>query len=95
MAHRGCEVCKKDIDPERAAALPTTRLCIDCARLIAKYGGEFKAVVNQDKTSKEGSMKKNFGGVTTRLRRNKDGIQKLRDDFERGLLGDHTTGNSN
>ena len=37
---RNCEICKKPIDPERADAIPDTRLCTEHARQIERFGGE-------------------------------------------------------
>jgi Prokaryotic dksA/traR C4-type zinc finger len=80
---RGCEICGKMIEPERAKALPATRLCIEHGREIQKYGGEFQVTSRHIRTSKEGSLKKNFGGVDVEQRRNRDAIEKLREEFER------------
>jgi hypothetical protein len=44
---RLCEVCKKVIDPERAAGSPDTRLCKEHAVEIEKYGGEYKMQATQ------------------------------------------------
>ena len=43
---RHCEICKQEIDPERLEFVPDTRLCVTHARLIEKYGGEFKISVS-------------------------------------------------
>ena len=80
---RHCEICKQPIDAERAEAIRQTRLCTEHAREIQKYGGEFVMSSTQEKTSKEGSLKKNYGGISTRLRRNERAISQLKDDFER------------
>jgi hypothetical protein len=47
-----------------------------------QFGGEFKAFAAQEVTSKQGSLKKNYGGVETYRRRNKIAIQKLREAYE-------------
>ena len=81
-AVRFCDICHEAIDPERAEALPATRLCTKHAHEIDKLGGEFKVSISHDKTSKPGSLKKNFGGVTPRSRRNHDAMRKLREKFD-------------
>lgn len=81
-ANRHCEICKAIIDPERAEVIPETKLCTEHAREIGKFGGEFTTRISHDKTSKAGSLKKNFGGVTTRKQRNVEAIRKLREQFE-------------
>ncbi len=63
---RLCERCKGPIEPERAEVLPDTRLCLACYK---QAGGEFDLVVEHERTSKTGSLKKNYGGVTVRKRR--------------------------
>jgi hypothetical protein len=80
---RPCEICGVTIDPERAADHPKTRLCEGHAKQIVKYGGEFIASGSVERTSKPGSMKKNYGGVSVSLRRNQQAIDKLKDDFDR------------
>lgn len=42
MALRFCEVCKQEIENERAEHLPETRLCVEHARQIQDFGGEFR-----------------------------------------------------
>jgi hypothetical protein len=76
---RPCEICGGMIDPERVEILPETRLCTDHARQIEKYGGEFKVTSHLERTSKEGSLKRNYGGVTTSKTRNHEALRKLRD----------------
>jgi len=78
---RYCEICKQPIDAERAESMPTTRLCQVHAAEIQKYGGEFKVTASQERTSKEGSLKINYGSVTTKATRNQEGIDRLRDDY--------------
>jgi hypothetical protein len=82
MAFRGCEICKQPIEAERAEADPMTRLCVKHAREIAKFGGEFRTVISEDVTSKQGSLKKNVGGVTTNRVRNTEAVLKLREAYE-------------
>lgn len=79
---RPCEVCMKPIEPERMEAVPETRLCREHGERIEKYGGEFSTTFTWDKTSKEGGMKKNFAGVSTKKRRNREAMEKLKDEFE-------------
>jgi hypothetical protein len=77
---RYCEVCRRIIDPERAEALPETRLCIDHAREIAKYGGEFTLNATSETISKQGSLKKNYGGINVSKSRNQQAIERLIED---------------
>ena len=63
----------------RIEVLPDTHLCTQHAREIEKFGGEFKLHSHQDWTSKAGSLKKNFGGVSTRKMRNHEAMRKLRE----------------
>jgi hypothetical protein len=72
----------KPIEIERIEAIPQTRLCLKHAEAIRKHGGEFILTTTHDKTSKQGSLKKNFGGVTGRLRRNQKGIERLKDEHD-------------
>lgn len=81
MAFRGCEICKQPIENERAECLPMTRLCIKHAQEIGKFGGEFRLSVVDEVTSKQGSLKKNYGGVTITQHRNDLAIHKLRDAY--------------
>jgi hypothetical protein len=82
MAFRGCEICKQAIEAERAEVDPLTRLCAAHAKEIAKFGGEFKTVSREDVTSKQGSLKKNIGGVTTERVRNQEAVRRLREAYE-------------
>jgi len=75
---RPCEICMKPIEPERLEAVSDTRLCNEHARLIEKYGGEFIRVSSQERTSKAGSLKRNYGGVTPKKTRNEKGLAQLR-----------------
>ena len=79
---RQCEICQAPIDPERIEVLPETRLCTEHARKIGKYGGEFKVTMSQERLSKPGSLKRNYGGVSTSKTRNHDAIEKLRTDYQ-------------
>lgn len=81
---RHCEICKQPIDADRAEAIRQTRLCTEHAQEILKFGGEFIMSSTQEKTSKEGSLKKNYGGISTRLSRNEQAVAKLKDDYDRG-----------
>jgi hypothetical protein len=76
---RFCEVCKQPIDQERADALPDSVLCQEHSRQIAEFGGEFITVSKQERTSKPGSLKLNYGGITTQKRRNARALAKLKD----------------
>jgi hypothetical protein len=80
-----CEVCKQPIEPERAEGFPNTRLCGEHARKIQKYGGEFVVRAAQERTSKAGSLKLNYGGISTSQTRNQEAVRRLREDFESGV----------
>ncbi len=80
---RRCIVCKRDIESERAEGMPATRLCTEHGREIEKYGGEFTLSASQERTSKAGSLKLNYGGITTTSTRNEKAIGRLLDDYER------------
>jgi hypothetical protein len=54
------------IPPERAEALPETRLCMACSREV---GGDFVITVVPENLAKSGSLKKNYGGLTIRKTR--------------------------
>jgi hypothetical protein len=87
MGFRGCEICKQQIDAERVANLPNTRLCKQHADEMEnnkeRYGGgEFISIGTVEKTTKQGGFDKGGArGVKTTLVRNVEGIEKLRDDF--------------
>ena len=78
---RPCEICMQPIQPERIEILPDTHLCCDHARKIAKFGGEFTITAVRERTSKAGSLKKNYGGVTPSKRRNHRALEQLRDEY--------------
>ena len=64
---RACARCGAGIPAERVEAIPETMVCVACSK---DMGGEFKVVVVPERTSKEGSLKKNYGGyVTTKIRK--------------------------
>jgi hypothetical protein len=82
---RPCEICKKIIEAERVEAIPETRLCLEHSRLIGKYGGEFLVTATQESLGKVGSLKRNYGGISTQKTRNQTGIDKLRRDHLEAL----------
>jgi hypothetical protein len=84
---RMCVVCKKLIEPERAEGLQQTKLCAAHAEAIKKFGGEFKVIAVQENLSKQNSLKRNPGGVATRMVRNVDAIERLREEFEKQTTG--------
>jgi RNA polymerase-binding transcription factor DksA len=61
---RACARCGAEIPPERIEAIPDTMVCVKCAGEMG--GSEFQVVAVPERTSKEGSLKKNYGGYTTR-----------------------------
>jgi hypothetical protein len=80
-AVRICEICKEPIDEERSEGLPDTRLCGKHAEEIEKYGGEFVMSSKQERTSKAGSLKINYGGVATKKSRNLAAMARLREAY--------------
>ncbi len=79
---RPCEICGEMIDPERAEGLPDTRLCTEHAREIAEFGGEFRISSEQERTSKVGSLKRNYGGIAVHKARNTRALEQLPDAYE-------------
>jgi hypothetical protein len=55
-----CARCGAEIPVERLRIVPKTRVCVKCSEEI---GGEYKLIVGRERTSKQGSLKKNYGGV--------------------------------
>ncbi|MEM7314200.1 MAG: hypothetical protein AAF497_13715 [Planctomycetota bacterium] len=80
---RLCIVCKSQIEAERIEGIPATRLCLKHGKEIIAYGGEFKISVSQERTSKQGSLKLNYGGISTASLRNEAGLNRLIDDYEK------------
>lgn len=80
---RLCIVCKQEIESDRIEGIPATRLCITHGREIQQYGGEFKLTATQERTSKAGSLKLNYGGISTENKRNEDALNQLLDAYER------------
>jgi hypothetical protein len=60
---RTCARCGGDIPAERVEALPETMVCVGCSQ---EMGGEFDVYAVAERTSKDGSLKKNYGGYTTK-----------------------------
>ena len=79
---RPCEICRGLIEPERVQAIPETRLCSEHARMIAKYGGEFRLSSTQESLGKAGSLKKNYGSVTPEKTRNTKALEQLRRAYD-------------
>jgi hypothetical protein len=65
---RLCKLCNKVIPAARVKALPDTRLCIECSEEV---GGEFVYSAALVSLAKEGSMKRNYGGVSVQKKRRK------------------------
>jgi hypothetical protein len=82
---RPCEIRKKMIEAERVEAIPETRLCVEHARLIVKYGGEFLVTATEENLAKPGGIKRNYGGIVMPKTRNRTGIDKLRHDYLEAL----------
>jgi hypothetical protein len=86
---RLCAVCNNKIAPGRVEALPDTILCTKHGEAIKKYGGEFHVTASTARLGKEGSLKKNYGDVSTKKRRNWEAIERLKVDHElEGHKGD-------
>src|SRR5262249_38975410 len=81
---RPCEICGEPINPERIEIVPETRLCVEHAQQIRKYGGEFLVTGTQASLGKSGSLKKNYGDVSVSKQRNTEALRKLRDEYEQG-----------
>ena len=79
---RRCYVCKTEIDFERIQAMPETRLCKRHGQEIEPYGGEFLRTASQERTSKQGSLKLNYGGISLVTTRNQAGMDRLKEAFE-------------
>lgn len=67
-ASRPCIRCKTMIPQERIEALPETRLCVECSKLV---GGDFERTVVSENLAKTGSLKKNYGGISVKKKRRK------------------------
>lgn len=63
---RACQRCNGDIPPERLEAIPDTWLCLRCSEAV---GSDFQLFATAEKTSKAGSLKKNYGSWTIDKRR--------------------------
>lgn len=88
---RLCAICKQEIHPERVEALPATRLCTRHGEQIKQFGDEFKMTAVQDRTSKQGSLKLNYGGIATTQVRNELAFEMLRDAYEAEQFEDNPT----
>ena len=64
-----CIRCDEPIPEKRLQALPDTKVCVGCSEAI---GGEYHTGVQLERTSKEGSMKLNYGSATLVKRRKSD-----------------------
>ena len=83
MALRFCEVCKQEIEKERAEHLPETRLCVEHARQIQNFGGEFRVTGTQEDTAKKTSLKRNYGGGSSTVStRNQEAIDQFKEAYE-------------
>jgi hypothetical protein len=60
---RNCARCRGEIPAERIEAMPETMVCVKCSQ---QMGGEFKVIVTNERTSKEGSLKINYGSCNTK-----------------------------
>jgi hypothetical protein len=85
---RSCEICGQPIDPERIEAVPDTRLCVEHAKRIGKYGGEFLVTGTQASLGKGGSLKMNYGDVSIHKTRNTEALRKLHEEYEPDRVGE-------
>jgi hypothetical protein len=60
---RPCVRCGATIPAERIEAMPETEICVTCSNEV---GGEFKLIAIRERTSKPGSLKLNYGGISVR-----------------------------
>jgi len=65
---RQCLRCGQPIPAARLEVMPETRICKPCSEAV---DGEFEVSFSVEKLSKDGSLKKNFGGVGRVVRRRK------------------------
>jgi hypothetical protein len=79
---RPCEICGEEIPAERLECLPETRLCVEHSKLIERYGGEFTITIVHTNLAKSGSIKRNYGDVTSQKIRNHAALQRLRQEYE-------------
>jgi hypothetical protein len=79
---RPCEICGQPIDPERLEAVLETRLCVEHANIVAKFGGEFLVTGTQTSLGKRGSLKKNYGDVSVEKKRNTEALRKLQQEYD-------------
>jgi hypothetical protein len=75
------------IEPDRAADLANTNLCSEHGEAIERFGGEFKVLSQGENLSKPGSLKRNPGGVRTKLVRNMRALDQLREEIEKQRNG--------
>jgi hypothetical protein len=66
VSTRLCKRCRQEIPAERVEALPETQLCLRCSEAV---GSDFEVFAIAEKTSKVGSLKKNYGSWTIQKRR--------------------------
>ena len=78
---RMCVICKRLIEPDRASAVKGTNLCTEHGEAIKKFGAEFVVTAEQESLQKPGSMKRNPGGVATRMIRNLEALEQLREEY--------------
>ena len=84
---RMCVICKKLIEPERAADLKSTNLCTEHGEAIERFGGEFRVQSQGENLSKPGSLKRNPGGVKTKMVRNMRALEELRAEYDKQKAG--------
>lgn len=66
ISARPCKRCGNEIPVERVEAIPETQLCVKCSEAV---GSDFELFAVAERTSKAGSLKKNYGSWTIAKRR--------------------------
>ncbi len=79
---RKCDICRCWVDPERVAAVPKSKLCLTHAIKAEAYGGEYRLIWRQERTSKAGSLKLNYGSVIPKSVRNPSAVERVRLEYE-------------
>lgn len=80
---RTCIICGKEIPDIRLEFVPDTKLCVAHAKEAEAYGGEFLHVLEESRTSKQGSLKQSYGSASQVKLPNPDAITKLRENYKK------------
>ena len=79
---RKCDVCRCWIPPEHLEVAPESELCFAHAVEAEAYGGEHRLTWRQERTSKSGSLKLNYGSVIPKSVRNPRAVERVRLEYE-------------